>query len=282
MAKNNNIIQIDINDEEARQLTHPSRASTSTEPSTTKKKKTGRNNKLLHFLVGITIFGAVIVYHGKDNLSMGSSRMNKLRTPSQDAAYSTTGGRQNYNDLLLAAQIPKCAEHTFLTLYERQPQQPRGDDVVEEKTTTNNSSCKGMLLRDDIILTTHECAQSTSLFFESTRGSGVFLEATPHTALNANMGLHSKLGFLKVKDAPRHYIFLDQSVRRARMFLSLRSNPDIADVADDDDYNNSNKGSGSSSSSSSGGGTKSSISPYITCKGYRPIVHNFPLPNGEM
>eukprot|EP00984_Skeletonema_dohrnii_P016922 scaffold7607_cov82-Skeletonema_dohrnii-CCMP3373.AAC.1 len=65
------------------------------------------------------------------------------------------------------------------------------------------------------------------------------------------------------------------------MFLSLRSQPDIAVVADDDDYNdNSNKGSGSSSSS--GGSTRSSISPYITCKGYRPIVHNFPLPNGEM
>eukprot|EP00985_Skeletonema_marinoi_P023063 scaffold15067_cov151-Skeletonema_marinoi.AAC.5 len=96
------------------------------------------------------------------------------------------------------------------------------------------------------------------------------------------MGLHSKLGFLQVKDAPWHYLFLDQSVRRARMFLSLRSHPDIADVADDDDYNNSNKGSGSSSSSSSGGSTRSSISPYITCKGYRPIVHNFPLPNGEM
>eukprot|EP00984_Skeletonema_dohrnii_P017268 scaffold7823_cov87-Skeletonema_dohrnii-CCMP3373.AAC.1 len=295
MAKNNNIIQIDTNyDEEARPLTHPSRASsTSTEPSTTKQKKTGgRNNKLLHFLVGITIFGAVIVFvpswsiiiQPPDGDNGSSSRINKLRTSSQDAAYSITkkGGRQKDDyDGLLKAQIPKCAEHTFLTLYERQPQQPRGDDVVEEKTTTNNSSCKGMLLRDDIILTTHECSQSTSLYFESSTRSGgskVFLEATPHTALNANMGLHSKLGFLQVKDAPWHYLFLDQSVRRARMFLSLRSHPDIADVADDDDYNNnSSKGGRSSSSSSSG-----SISPYITCKGYRPIVHNFPLPNGEM
>eukprot|EP00985_Skeletonema_marinoi_P001168 scaffold469_cov78-Skeletonema_marinoi.AAC.1 len=151
MAKNNNIIQIDIIDEEARPLTHPSRISTSTEPSTTKQKKTGRNNKLLHLLVGITIFGAVIVFvpswsiiiRPPDGENGSSSRINKLRASSQDAAYSITkGGRQqDDNDGLLAAQIPKCAEHTFLTLYERQPQQqPRGDDVVEEKTTTTNNS----------------------------------------------------------------------------------------------------------------------------------------------
>lgn len=56
------------------------------------------------------------------------------------------------------------------------------------------------------------------------------------------------------------------------MFLSLRSHPDvIREVADDDAYYASEKKSSSSI-----------ISPYITCKGYRPIVHNFPLPNGEM
>ncbi|KAK1739481.1 hypothetical protein QTG54_010024 [Skeletonema marinoi] len=114
-----------------------------------------------------------------------------------------------------------------------------------------------MLLRDDIILTTHECSQSPA-FFEFISGSGVFLEAAPHTALNAIMGLHH-LGFLLAKDAPWHYLFLDRPVRRARMFLSLRSKPSIADDHD-----------------------ARAVPPYITCKGYRPIAHNFPLPNGEM
>jgi hypothetical protein len=128
-----------------------------------------------------------------------------------------------------------------------------------------------MLLRDDIILTTHECSQSTTLYFKSmSRGS---VKAIPHTAFNANMALHSKLGFLQVQDVPYHYIFLDRPVRRARMFLSLRSNPGIAATADDDDFIHDGEGSS---------GSGSVTSSYITCKGYRPIVHNFPLPNGEM
>jgi hypothetical protein len=131
-----------------------------------------------------------------------------------------------------------------------------------------------MLLRDDIILTTHECSQSTTLYFNSmSRGS---VKATPYTALNANMALHSKLGFLQVQNVPYHYIFLDKPVRRARMFLSLRSNPGIAATVDDDDFIH---GDDKDNRSSRIGSVASS---YITCKGYRPIVHNFPLPNGEM
>jgi len=184
---------------------------------------------------------------------------------------------KSYAEDELAAQIPSCAKHTFLTLYR---QQPGGSGLGEEKGSNEKFSCNGMLLRDDIILSTHECSQSTLYFESMSEGSSSLLRATPYVALNANMGIHSKLGFLQVQDIPYHYIFLDRPVRRARMFLSLRSNPGIAATADDDDFIH---GDDDKDGSGSGSGARSSIiSPYITCKGYRPIVHKFPLPNGEM
>jgi len=280
-----NNVFLDNNIEEARPLSSSTTHQSSLSRQQQLQKKTtssftDRTNKLLHYLVGVTICGAIIVFfpswmvilrHPSANLEndyeMGTSRIKTtLRSGGSINSQGDRiiGGHEYY----LAGMIPSCAEHTFLTLYEKGQLPQQGT-----KDSYSYKTCKGMLLRDDIILTTHECSQSPSLFFQSSN-TQEFLEATPHTALNANMGLHSKLGFLQVTDIPYHYLFLDQPVRRARMFLSLRSHPDIsASVVDDDDYSSTKGGS-----SSSGG----AISPYITCKGYRPIVHNFPLPNGEM
>ena len=64
------------------------------------------------------------------HLRMGTSRINKL---TQGASHLTVqlGGED-----LVAAQIPICAEHTFLTLYEKhQQRQLRGgaDEETEDK-----------------------------------------------------------------------------------------------------------------------------------------------------
>ena len=245
-------------------------------PTKTKKATSSfnddRTNKLLHYLMGITICGAIlswmVIRHNlitsggssaeNDSSWMGTSRMQpKLRSSAayQDIINSRISGGES------------CAEHTFVTLYEKQ-QLPHLSETTEEEPNNSSSdkykTCKGMLLRDDIILTTHQCSQSTSLIFQSPTSTSnqqqqqSYLETKPHTHLNANMRLHSKLGFLQVINIPYHYLFLDQPVRRSRMFVSLRSHPQGGS-------NNSN-----------------GASPYITCKGYKPIVHNFPLPNGEM
>jgi hypothetical protein len=279
-------------------------------PANTKKKATSsftdRTNKLLHYLVGITICGALfaffpswmVILHGSSSWMSGTSRIKqpKLRSSSaatQDNNKSRINGGENndYDYLKIAGSIPSCAEHTFLTLYEKPSQLPHLSETTTEESNSNNKdkACKGMLLRDDIVLTTHECSQSPSLFFPSPSASSneqqatsfSYLETKPHTALNANMRLHSKLGFLQVINIPYHYLFLDQPVRRSRMFVSLRSHPDfiVGEDVDDDDHNTT-KGSDNNNNNNSGSG--GSISPYITCKGYRPIIHNFPLPNGDM
>jgi len=260
-------IQTQIDVESTRPLTSKSPE----EPSTTKRQTsffttaTGRSNRLRIILVCIACYSIAVAFFP----SLLLINNNRQRPTSFQTVTSRIKTKVNNNlrssDTLsyeedeLAAQIPSCAKHTFLTLYrqQQQPQSGSGEEKDSSSSINENITCKGMLLRDDIILTTHECSQSTTLYFQSkSRGSSV--KATPYTALNANMALHSKLGFLQVQDVPYHYLFLDKPVRRARMFLSLRSNPGIAATADDDDFihGGDNK---DSSSSGSGSGARSSI-----------------------
>ena len=294
-------------------LAHPLTLPANTKKKATTSSFTDRTNKLLHYLVGITICGALfaffpswmVILHGSSSWMSGTSRIKqpKLRSSSaatQDNNKSRINGGENndYDYLKIAGSIPSCAEHTFLTLYEK-PQLPHLSETTTEESNSSNKdnnkdkTCKGMLLRDDIVLTTHECSQSPSLFFPSPSAtsneqqatSSSYLETKPHTTLNANMRLHSKLGFLQVINTPYHYLFLDQPVRRSRMFVSLRSHPDfiVGEDVDDDDHNTT-KGSDNNNinNNNNNSGSGGSISPYITCKGYRPIIHNFPLPNGDM
>ena len=135
--------------------------------------------------------------------------------------------------------IPECATDLFLTL-----------------TNANEDDCKGMLLRDDILLTTSKCSQSTYDFTWNTEPK-IELVASPHKELNdkllsidedGKIVMTSGLGFLKVDNAPPHYYFIDKPVYRTRMFLSLRSpNDDNGDIVS------------------------------ISCtEDNKPIVHNFP------
>ena len=139
--------------------------------------------------------------------------------------------------------IPDCAQDVFITL--------RHNDAKSSEPTP--SSCRGMLIRDDIILTTRECSRDAFHF-----GQPV-LSAVPHTILN-NKDPSSRLGFLKVEDAIEHYFFIDQSYYRTRMFLSLKSATTTVTVDDGKDV------------------------AVFTCDvddENKPIVHNFPAKGGR-
>ena len=130
--------------------------------------------------------------------------------------------------------IPSCARDVFITLHNNKQ---------------HESSCKGMLIRDDIILTTSECSQHTYKL-----GSKGQLLARPHIKLNTKLqkSNNSKLGFLQTNAPPRS-IFINKSVYNTRMFLSLRpTNDDGESVA-------------------------------ISCNpDGKAILHNFPSSEGEM
>ena len=118
----------------------------------------------------------------------------------------------NYNNI--DDTIPSCARDVFVTLH-------------KELGGNDEHSCRGMLIRDDIILTTSECSVNKFTFdFITPQQDAMVLQAYPYTELNSKMEDDSRLGFLKA-DAPVHYYFLDQPVHRARMFLSLLSTDDI-------------------------------------------------------
>mmetsp|Transcript_4348 Transcript_4348/g.9499 ORF Transcript_4348/g.9499 Transcript_4348/m.9499 type:complete len:566 (-) Transcript_4348:142-1839(-) len=109
----------------------------------------------------------------------------------------------------------------------------------------SDESCNGLLVRDDIILTSRSCSRFNFTFAFPT---GDVLTAFPHASLNSNEMVDSKLGFLEASP-PFHYQFIDQAVRRNRLFLSLNDTSAIgAHVA-------------------------------MSCFGDRPIAHNFPVKN---
>ena len=143
--------------------------------------------------------------------------------------------------------IPECATDLFLTLHKQ--------DSTDSNAKSCEDDCKGMLIRDDILLTTSKCSQST---YDITWNSEpkIDLVATPHKELNdkllsidedGKIVMTSGLGFLKVDNAPPHYYFIDKPVYRTRMFLSLRPNDDNGNIVS------------------------------ISCtEDNKPIVHNFP------
>ena len=140
--------------------------------------------------------------------------------------------------------IPDCAQNVFITLH--------------NDKSSSEPSCRGMLIRDDIILTTRECSRDTYRF------GWPVLSAVPHTILNNKLDQvlnreETLLGFLKVEDADEHYYFIDESYYRTRMFLSLKST-----TGTDDD------------------GKDAAV--IITCDAddeHKPIAHNFPAKGGR-
>ena len=129
--------------------------------------------------------------------------------------------------------ITSCARDVFFPLHK-----VSDDD--------DNDYCRGMLIRDDIIITSRECSKFNHTF--TFPGLGI-LEAMQHTSLNAKMS-NSTLGFLETA-APQHYYSVYHPVRRIRMFLGRRHqyNKNIVIECDEED---------------------------------RPIAHNFPITNKDL
>lgn len=144
--------------------------------------------------------------------------------------------------------IPNCARDVFLTLH-------KDDDQGEEQKS--RSTCKGMLLRDDIILTSRKCSKLTFTFEfpDAKANSSLTVRAIPHASLNLHDDeLDPRLGFL-LANTPYHYHFVDQPVRRMRMFLSTQASLDIDDDA----------------------------AMIMTCDNHKPVAHKFPAgDNGEL
>lgn len=131
--------------------------------------------------------------------------------------------------------IPECASDIFFTLHR------------ELSGREDEYSCRGMLIRDDIIITSRECSTHNVTF--NFHPSGIE-EAYPHTDLNSRKEMaHSPLGFLEASP-PYHYYYIDEPVRRARMFLSRQRTPIV-------------------------NGTEREV--IFTCQGNKPIGHNFPV-----
>ena len=157
------------------------------------------------------------------------------------ATNNRSSGNWSTNDPLINVDdgtiIPSCARDVFVTLH-------------KEGGGSDEHACKGMLIRDDILITSNACSKFNFTF--DFAGLGV-LRAIPHTSLNSrdDSMINSSLGFLEA-NPPYHYQFSDQPTRRARMFLSIRSNFSLIDT--DDPTSN----------------------VIMTCTDGKPIAHNFP------
>ena len=163
--------------------------------------------------------------------------------PSSSSAIDNVSSAQQHTiPMNIDDMIPDCAQDVFITLQHN------------DTESSEPPRCRGMLIRDDIILTTRECSRDTFRF-----GGRPVLSAVPHTILN-NKDPSSRLGFLKVEDAIEHYFFIDQSYYRTRMFLSLKSATTTVTVDDGKDV------------------------AVFTCDvddENKPIVHNFPAKGGR-
>jgi len=114
--------------------------------------------------------------------------------------------------------------------------------------------CRGLLISDDIIVTSNKCSKFKFTF--ELQGWGT-VKADPHTTLNSKKEMaESRLGFLEAH-TPQYKHYLDIHVRRTSMFLSYRSNPAV-------------------------NGTNPGAPVLMTCgEKKEPIAHNFPV-DGEM
>jgi len=114
-------------------------------------------------------------------------------------------------DKMIEQNLPKCAQDVFIKLH-------RAEEV-------NNTICRGILIRDDIIITSKACSENNYTFDFPDMGSGSNHTAIPHPLLNTKKDIiNSPLGFLKT-NTPYHYHFIGRPVRRNRVFLSRGSIP---------------------------------------------------------
>jgi len=210
--------------------------------------------------LGVILFAAILTFLYCRGLKVGQNTANEIRLKSQLFATTTINSDTtddidvnstprlrsgnisakqagSFNDII---KIPSCAQQVYITLQ-------RDDD---DKTLP---PCHGLLIRDDLIITTYKCSKHTYIFHFS--GLKKSLKATPHTEFNNQiaqqlLGREQELGILYT-DPPYHYYYINQPVRRTSMFLS-----EISHHAN---------------------GTEA----FLTCNNNKPIAHSFPSDNGE-
>ena len=188
-------------------------------------------------LCGSLIACLQLVWIGLKNIRYGYDGTNLLISSTDAdfwASWHTAAANSSSIIDVDEIQIASCARDVFFPLH---------------KVSDNNEhddNCRGMLIRDDITITSRECSKYNFTF--TFPGLGIS-EAMPHSSLNAKMS-NSTLGFLETT-APYHYYSIYHPVRRVRMFLNRRQshNKDIVIECDEED---------------------------------RPIAHNFPIANNEL
>ena len=142
----------------------------------------------------------------------------------------SSGGGDSYIHHDYDATALDCAQGVFITLH-RVKDGAVGDGSNRsisgnEDHSSKERVCYGMLLRDDIILTSKECSRSAFIFdFPGNHDVGGRVDAVPYMSLNKKRDhlprpLNTHLGFLRVKNPPyQHYHFLGrQPAKRMRMF----------------------------------------------------------------
>jgi len=178
-----------------------------------------------------------------DNNNIKNNNNNNHHFDNDDIIF----GDDDKNMKIIDKSIPECARDVFVTLH-------------KEAGGANEHSCRGLLIQDDIIVTGKEC--STFDFTFDFAGFGV-VEAKPHEALNKKlkgtmkkMDYSSKLGFLEA-NPPYHYQYVDETVRRARVFVGSGGKSSF----DKDDHNQ----------------------PIVLACGKhdQPIAHHFPLKSAD-
>lgn len=187
-------------------------------------------------LCGSIIACLQLVWIGLKNIRYGYSGTLLISSTDADfwASWHTAAANSSSVIDVDKITIASCARDVFFPLHR----------VSDDNGRANN--CRGMLVRDDIIITSRECSKYNYTF--NVPGLGI-LEAMPHISLNSKTS-NSRLDFLETT-APYHYYSIYQPVRRIRMFLGR--------------YHQSNKDT------------------IIECdEENRPIAHNFPITNNEL
>lgn len=178
----------------------------------------------------------------KYEIQLRSKNSDEEGLASDSSALGIDGIEEQQGQAFIDHEVPTCAKDVLFSLH-------------REVGGADEDSCSGLLIRDDIIVTSHECSKFNFTFHLEKHA----VQAVPHPSLNSKKEMEgSRLGFLKAY-TPNHYHFVDQPVHKTRVFLSHRPSPDGVD------------------------GTEKGAKPVImSCAGgYVPIAHHFPV-DGEM
>ena len=202
-------------------------------------------DNMLNKIIAICIIAILLLYIDMNLTSNSTVPSTKDKHEQYDSGGTYLRSIINSDKPFEEKNLPTCAHDVIITLHKAR----------EEKDNKKEHICRGILIRDDVIITSSGCAENNFTFDFPGSGGGDKVEAIPYTFLNSKKEMKkSHLGFL-VANPPYHYQFYDKPVRRNRVFLSRQS--DISH-------------------------TDKSSAVMIECDNEgRPILHNFPVKKGK-